>query len=924
MRNLKKVLALVVAFSMMLSVVAFAGYKDVPADAEYAGALDLLSALEIIKGDDLGNFNPDATITRAEMAAIVCRAKGLESAANGAKGATIFTDVAADHWASGYINLANQNNIINGYGDGRFGPEDTVTYEQVIKMLVCALGFEPMAAAKGGWATGYLVVANTYKITEGAAADATRKNVATLVYNALSTPMMDQTSFGADAEYQILDGRNKRDYKSLLTDMDIYVATGVIDAYDAETVTVTLTEASEDLEFEAGEKTFEKGNVDVTPYMYQAADIYVKKNSRKDYEVVAIVASVMGETLAILSDDIVDGEDIDDGEFEYYIDAANSSKTKKVKVEKKADIEYNRGAESKTFAELVKEDDVELILIENTSDNKFDKIIATKYTSKLVDYVDADKDKIEIDGKTITFDFEDEDVEIILVDDKGAELTLADFAEDDVVAVVADNTNFKKFTNYIKIIKLSNAAVTGVIDEAFESNGYDYIVINGEEYMLSNDESLGLGVGDEGTFYIGMTGKVIYFDGSVTGKDYAYILEAAKSKSSFSADKWQVKLLTEEDGIVTYDVTVDANDAFNKYFTDTAKAAFKANSDGDYLYVDNTSNLDNAARLITYKTNAKGQIRSFDPADGAAKAIDVSKDDYNDRTQVIAGCALEDDIAIFNLTGSEAEDAYATDISYLVDESKYGGFAFADNDGEYVIMVITNGESIFSLEAGFAVATKIARSKDADDNDIVKVSYVQDEVEGVITFDDEADMKGELDYEDLTVGSVFLFNADANGVVSSYVVVGTVSGGKLTLNDKGVAEAKKGSDPVEIVEGFIENTERKTTSKGENITVKGSVINVAKDANKYTYNNAGRNVAIETEDFMAHDDMDYAEVDVDYITEGTGDAIKYYEQTTTIKAAKVLIRIVDGVVVDIYGFAATEKVVDKKEITKDAYEKATK
>ena len=35
MRNLKKVLALVVAFSMMLSVVAFAGYKDVPADAEF-------------------------------------------------------------------------------------------------------------------------------------------------------------------------------------------------------------------------------------------------------------------------------------------------------------------------------------------------------------------------------------------------------------------------------------------------------------------------------------------------------------------------------------------------------------------------------------------------------------------------------------------------------------------------------------------------------------------------------------------------------------------------------------------------------------------------------------------------------------------------------------------------------------------------
>lgn len=75
MKNLKKVLALVLAFSMMLSVVAFASYNDVDADADYAGAVELLSALDIIKGDDLGNFNPDNTITRAEFAAIVCPCK---------------------------------------------------------------------------------------------------------------------------------------------------------------------------------------------------------------------------------------------------------------------------------------------------------------------------------------------------------------------------------------------------------------------------------------------------------------------------------------------------------------------------------------------------------------------------------------------------------------------------------------------------------------------------------------------------------------------------------------------------------------------------------------------------------------------------------------------------------------------------------
>ena len=74
MKNLKKVLALVIALTMVLTTVAFASYPDVDANANYASAVELLSALEILQGDENGNFNPDNTITRAEYAAVVCRA----------------------------------------------------------------------------------------------------------------------------------------------------------------------------------------------------------------------------------------------------------------------------------------------------------------------------------------------------------------------------------------------------------------------------------------------------------------------------------------------------------------------------------------------------------------------------------------------------------------------------------------------------------------------------------------------------------------------------------------------------------------------------------------------------------------------------------------------------------------------------------
>ena len=125
MKDLRKVLALVIAFTMMLGFgVSASVFPDVADDASYAEAVTTLNALGIMCGDDKGEFRPDATITRAEAAAVVIRAKGLEEASNGAKGATAFSDVAADHWATGYINLASQSGIVNGFTDGTFRPEE--------------------------------------------------------------------------------------------------------------------------------------------------------------------------------------------------------------------------------------------------------------------------------------------------------------------------------------------------------------------------------------------------------------------------------------------------------------------------------------------------------------------------------------------------------------------------------------------------------------------------------------------------------------------------------------------------------------------------------------------------------------------------------------------------------------------------------
>lgn len=934
MRNLKKVLALVLAFSMMLSVVAFASYQDVPADADYAGAVELLSALNIIKGDDLGNFNPDNTITRAEFAAVVCRAKGLENAATGAAGTTAFTDVAADHWASGYINLATQNGIINGYGDGTFGPEDKVTYEQAVKMLVCALGFEPMAANKGGYPTGYLVIANQYKITAGvtATAEAPRKTVAKLVYNALSTPMMDQTSYGTDAKWEVLDGKNDRDYATLLTDMDIYIATGTVGSKISgeDSVEFYVKESSDDYEFgyypDGATKSDGYENIiyendyieleingsNILNYKNQYVDVYVEKDSSKDYNVLAVVPSTMGESITINSDDIDydNCKSIGEGSaksnaVDYFIDSKN---TKTLKLEDSVRLEINEG-EAKTiettlelFSELgidiTNEDDresqdIELTFIENDGNSKYDTIVALKYTSERVDSVDADRDRMELKSTSIKFDFDDDTVQIYLVDEAGNALELSDFEEDDCVAWYSDTgkTGSSKY-EYLKVIKLTNSAITGTVTEISTDN--ETVWIDGVEYDVAYDMIGEIDNEDEGTFFIGMTGKIIDFDGSSASKDYAYILEAGVSTSTFS-DAWELKLLTQKDGVVTYTLTDDASEDFEKVLVgDTGKTYKELLGIGTKTQVLfgnddwHTPQIGNEYRFITFKTNSTGKIKSVKKAEGSLNDI-KSGSQYKVATQKIDSKTLEDDAVVYNIDASSVDSVYTTDISALVDEGEYEGYVFKDKDGDYVAMIVTSDAGQLSDDIGFAVVTQVRKGKN-DGEDIVTVSYVQDEEEGTVVFDDDSETIAgthAVEPEDLAIGDIIMFNADSSGVVNKYAVLAQINGSRLLTVYEDTL--KMFSDDNEFYYGYIVNTKKETKSKGENLTIMAGSntavdITIQSSTSRYTYNDANsRNKTVEIGDFMDSTNTEYYDKD---------------NNTSTM----VFVRVVEDDVMDIYSF----------------------
>ena len=149
---------------LICPVMATSSFPDVDENANYAEAVEYLNDIGIMRGDNRGNFNPDNPVTRAEMATIICNmlneSEDLAVSDN-------FTDVPTTHWANKYVTKAAELGIVSGYGNGKFGPDDTVNYEQAVKMIVSAAGHSDYSNEQGGYPDGYLKVAAELGYTTG-------------------------------------------------------------------------------------------------------------------------------------------------------------------------------------------------------------------------------------------------------------------------------------------------------------------------------------------------------------------------------------------------------------------------------------------------------------------------------------------------------------------------------------------------------------------------------------------------------------------------------------------------------------------------------------------------------------------------------------------------------------------------------------
>ena len=808
MTNLKKTIAVVLAFAMIFSMgmISTFAYSDVEASTTVGEAVGILSNLGILTGFEDGTFKPDETVTRAQMAAIVCRTLGYESQAKSSAGTTIFNDVPGDHWAAGYINVAQSLNIINGYGDGNFGPEDKVTYEQAVKMIVCALNYDLVAQAKGGYPTGYLSVASSEGITKsanGKVGDAAKRStVAVLVYNSLEVRILDQNTWTTDGS----DEYAKSDDTILSKYLEVNKWEGVVsdvpftdyaknDYKKNSTPKISLDSNAFYKVYKNGKETkiedeaatnVDCSLVDVEGLLGKKVIAYIgdsEDDETGNIMVYAISEKSSGNTVTKISKTQL--VDKDDKEFTTMdqISYRKTGSTKvydldldsKVKIYKNYTVDSFDKATSGNETDKDKSDSDKRVmnntegldqlvgqggtieLISNDNDDDIEYIVINAYTNEgTIESVSEEDGEITFtlyNGGLDDIDTADEDV-LVKVYRDGELAAAKDLAEGDTVSTVEISKN-------VRVLYASSKTVTGSVD-SYDTEDKT-VTIAGNDYELSpfKNGTVASLKDEEGTFYLNVDGQIAHNESdSAASGNYGLVL--AVDKETGINDGYVMQVVLADGTVAEYDLASKA-----KYYdkngasvtTDDKTTAKKISGfigTGDVEAKAVKATTEKAINGVFKFTIKDGKINKIKALKGdSINYLSANTKKYDAEAMSYGSAEFDKDTVVFAIDAKYEEKKDGSFIEIKDDDVSVGEVSafFADEDDALTFIALDEEDGIIGAVLGFDLKASVPEDSDAviisstktvtyDDDDAVQITGIQSGKEVTYIIYDEDD-----DYE---------------------------------------------------------------------------------------------------------------------------------------------------------------------------------
>ena len=693
MRNLKKVLSLVLCVAMMLSVMvvgAGAAFSD-QSKIKNTEAVDACTALNIIGGYPDGSFKPEGNITRAEVTKMICVAlNGGKNPAVSTNTTPTFSDVrnnANAAWAEGYIESCAAQGIVSGVGGGKFAPNGNVTGVQLAKMLLVALGYksENEGFTGNAWATNVNVRAAQKGLYDGLEkmdtnAAITRDNAAQMVWNAMNAYEVEyKTTLVTDSKGQLTSqitvqdkvvGSNNDKITLLEDKYEAWTDVGTLSNIDGEKLTITMNSAdvsasdyvNKDKNDKAttGDVTFSDLKQDYSALLGQKVKVLFKNGKTND--VIGVYATddnnVLINTTASALDTVSGETKIKVDGTKYSVDTKTGLSIWTISVDSKGNGKLTKSdavTSAKAIADAIdniNDNDMAVTVISNDNDSKVDVILVnqksfvklTTVNSSTVSYKAVqDNMKGDTTGTAIKLDLGNDTPELY----KG-------YAKDDYAFVGADlyneNLVFTKAetvtgkcdsfksdsikldgTWYDYVLTGTYTAKAGKSYTAYVYGGYAYY-LSGENGSSSDvDTLLVKTVGDYKKMDNGVEAKVYFED----GKDAQVInvKTVVVPSDGFDQDDYDKDNSEEANHASVYTGTAEVKKGTpeKKYSSALTNAQLSANT--LYAYEKDGSDY----TLFALNTNYKcGDVKAY-----------TSNVKYNDKSETINGMEAEDGAPIY-------------------------------------------------------------------------------------------------------------------------------------------------------------------------------------------------------------------------------------------------------------------------------------
>ena len=688
-----RITACLLTFVMIMSCVGV-NAADVYTQQDLDGFnenVGLLSAFNLIdKGREAAT-----TIKRGDFAAIMLKYLGYE---NTFFGDSMFSDVPdkKDPVYSIY-----SLGLMNGYSDGTFRPNDNISVEQAVTVIVKSLGYEPLAQMRGGYPSGYYSCASQVDLFSKTSMKPddtlTYFNLVQMLVNALTSELVKSDWRG---------GFTLSNDTLLSSRLDCEKRKGIVTAAQG----VALNESGNDYN---NTITLDGIVYEIDGDYSYLIGCYTEYYVNSDDKIIYITEK-RTERLEFSSEDIIDYES-----KTYTVDSENN-KGKKYRLSQDSYIIFNGTAADNLTEEDMRPKYGTVTLIDNDNDNKYDVVMVESFDIYVVQNVNKEDKRIYYKnayGNALEFENID-DGDLTVLNISGQKMGFEQIQVNSVIRVGFDKNNKKA-----KII-VSTDTVKGTVTQTSKDGMYNVICIDNVQYKLVDEQidPKTISVGKTGTFYLDSEGMIAYVFDNQNSWSYGYMMSAyieengetlgftifdSQGKKQYlkGANKVNIDGLKRQQSKQVIELLKKGTDSVVK-----SVVRYKCNNNGEVKEIDTPYNS---------ASNIKAQPQNGESTD-SLRLIYSGKTTYWEQTHNFSGKVnIDNDTILFAMVGEDANEYQIKKGSDIPSEANIMIEAYSDDDNEFYAKLLFSEDRAVKIGGDsnivIGVVSDVMQGLNADD-----------------------------------------------------------------------------------------------------------------------------------------------------------------------------------------------------------------